>query len=122
MVMYAFVSSPLNLIINSWPNRKLLCYPILQQIRDVLPTVAVSLVMCGVVYGARVLLNSIGVWTYCGDWLLIPLVFIGVVVFVGLSIMFRLKAAVEYVNLLRGTPLFKVRLIGFLARKLGVMG
>ena len=120
MLMYALVSSPLSLIINSWPNRKLLGYTILQQIHDVLPSIMISLVMCGVLYGMRALLNITGAWTCCGDWLLIPLVFAGVVIYAGLAIVFRLKAAVEYMSLLRATPLCRMRAVSWIVQRLGM--
>lgn len=121
MVMYAFVSSPLSLVINSWPNRKLLGYTIVQQICDVLPSVGICFVMCGVVYGVRLLFGYTGLWTSCGDWLLVPLGLVGVAVYLGLAIAFRLKAAVEYAGLLRTVPIFKTRTIRWIARRLGVV-
>lgn len=121
MVMYAFVSGPLSLIINSWPNKKLLGYTVVQQIRDVLPSVGICFIMCGVVYGVRFLFGYAGLWTSCGDWLLVPLTLVGGVVYVGLAIAFRLKAAVEYAGLLRTVPIFKTRTIGWIARRLGVV-
>lgn len=40
----AFVSSPLSVIINSWPNRKLFDYTLKMQLKDVFPTMVVSIV------------------------------------------------------------------------------
>ena len=37
-------------IINAWPNRKLLDYPYLSQLRDMLPSILLSLLMAGCVY------------------------------------------------------------------------
>ncbi len=44
----AFVTGPMSVIINSWPNRKLLNYTIRMQLRDVLP----SALLCGAMAGA----------------------------------------------------------------------
>jgi len=44
MCMTAFVVGPLGLVINSWPNRRLLGYSVEMQIRDVLP----ALMICGI--------------------------------------------------------------------------
>ena len=44
MALGAFVAGPLSVIVNSWPNRKLLNYTIGMQLRDVLPALA----LCGV--------------------------------------------------------------------------
>ena len=107
MLMYAFVSSPLSLIINSWPNRKLMGYTIFQQIRDVMPTVAISSIMCGVVYALRKFCLVTGLWVAYGDWLLIPLVTAGFSVFFVLAVMFRVQALIAYVVLLRLMPRFR---------------
>ena len=42
MVCYAFVLGPLSVIINTWPNRKLLHYSIFSQIKDVFPATVMS--------------------------------------------------------------------------------
>lgn len=120
MLMYAFVSGPLSLMINSWPNRKLLGYTIIQQIKDVLPTILVSLVMCGTVYIVRKSFVFMGLWTNYGDWLLIPLVFTGIITFAVLTVIFRLEAAREYVTLLLAIPRFKTPIINWIARRIGV--
>lgn len=45
MAAFAFVDGPLCVLINSWPNRKLMSYPIWMQIRDVLPAAACAILM-----------------------------------------------------------------------------
>lgn len=47
----AVIASFLNSIINSYPNKKLLEYGYLEQIKDILPNVLLSCVMCAIVYG-----------------------------------------------------------------------
>ena len=81
----------------------------------------ISLVMCGVLYGMRVLLDITGAWTWCGDWLLIPLALFAGVVYAGLAIVVRLRAVVEYMELLRVTPFFKTKVLAWVARRLGMM-
>ena len=120
MLMYAFVSSPLSLIINSWPNRKLMGYTVIHQILDVMPTVLISLIMCGVVYALRKICFALGLWGICGDWLLLPIGMVGASVFVWLAVVFRLKAALEYVLLLRAMPRFRTRTTTWIVRKFGV--
>lgn len=120
MLMYAFISSPMSLLINSWPNRRLLGYTISQQIRDVMPTILISLVMCGVIYFSRIVFEACGLWAHLGDWLLIPLAFIGLVVFSVLAVVFRIQAAIEYVVLLRTMPRFRYSAVDWLADRLGV--
>ena len=120
MLMYAFVSSPMSLLINSWPNRRLLDYTLVQQFRDVSATVLISIVMCGVVGFVSVVLEKGGLWTSFGDWMLIPLVLVGVSVFVFLTIVFRIQPAIEYVSLLRSIPRFRGRALDWISRRLGV--
>ena len=119
MLMYAFVSSPLSLVINSWPNRKLMGYTILHQILDVMPTVLISLIMCSVVYVLRKICLALGLWGICGDWLLFPIGMVGVSVFLWLSVVFRIKAALEYVLLLRAMPRFRTRATAWIVRRFG---
>jgi O-antigen/teichoic acid export membrane protein len=44
-----------SLLINAWPNRRLLGYPYRQQLRDVLPVLALSLVMAACVWPVTLL-------------------------------------------------------------------
>ncbi len=50
MAYSLIVSSILSQIINSWPNRKLLNYGYLQQLKDILPSILLAVFMGGVVY------------------------------------------------------------------------
>ena len=120
MLMYAFVSSPMSLVINAWPNRRLLRYTIIQQIRDVMPTVLISFAMCGAIFIIRILFEKSGLYTAVGDLLLIPIVLTGMTVFVVLAIVFKIQPAVEYVRLLRTMPRCRCCAVEWIARLLGV--
>lgn len=50
MAYSLLLGSLLNQIINSWPNRKLLQYSYLEQLRDILPSIFLSVVMGIIVY------------------------------------------------------------------------
>ena len=50
MALSSLVSSVLSQIINSWPNRRLLGYSYLDQLKDMLPNILLTLVMGAVVY------------------------------------------------------------------------
>ena len=50
MALSSLVSSVLSQIINSWPNRKLLNYSYLEQLKDMLPNILLTLAMGAVVY------------------------------------------------------------------------
>lgn len=49
MIVVALVSDPLCIVINSWPNRKLLGYKLGEQIKDVLPTAVITILMACVI-------------------------------------------------------------------------
>lgn len=50
MAYSLLVTTVLNQIINSWPNRKLLGYSYIDQVKDMLPQIGLSLVMGAIVY------------------------------------------------------------------------
>ena len=55
MALGLLASELASLGINAWPNRRLLDYSWLQQMRDILPTVLLSLAMAGCVWGVSLL-------------------------------------------------------------------
>ncbi|MBE7003022.1 MAG: lipopolysaccharide biosynthesis protein [Ruminococcaceae bacterium] len=78
-----------NQTINAWPNKKLLNYPYLEQLKDILPGVSLALCMGAVVY----LIQLIGL----NDWLtLLIQIPTGVVLYVGGSVLFHMESY-EYV-------------------------
>lgn len=50
MALGAFVTGPLSVIINAWPNRKLLNYTIGMQLRDIFPSAFLCVLMACVIY------------------------------------------------------------------------
>ena len=50
MAYSMLVTSVMNQIINAWPNKKLLGYSYIEQVKDMLPQICLSLVMGGAVY------------------------------------------------------------------------
>ena len=104
MCACAFALGPLGVIINSWPNRKLLDYPIRMQIMDVLPTAAICAVEAAVVFGVDFAFNRLG-WGWeqtNSSWSLVVVLFVqfisGSVAFFGLAIAFKLKPLCEYAH------------------------
>lgn len=51
MAFSLLISGVCSLIINSWPNRKLLDYRVEEQIKDILPNIIMALIMGAVVFG-----------------------------------------------------------------------
>lgn len=50
MAYSLLINSILSQIINSWPNKKLLNYSYVQQLKDILPSIIVAAIMGGIVY------------------------------------------------------------------------
>ena len=88
----AFVSSPLSVVINSWPNSKLLDYTLKMQLMDVLPTALV----CGVVAVPLVAMNFIPISSQIGRFgILAAQGLVAVLAFGGLAFAFRLRGIRE---------------------------
>ena len=79
------VSSVLSQIINSWPNNKLLDYPYLEQLKDIMPGILLALGMGAVVYCVQLL----GI----NDWLtLLIQVPLGAAIYIGGSKLLHLDS------------------------------
>ena len=79
-VIYSVIAS----FINAWPNRKLLNYSYLQQVRDVLPSFLLSLAMGIAVY--FLVIPGLPLWAN-----LIIQIIVGVAIYVGASIVLKLE-------------------------------
>ena len=101
----AFVSSPLSVVINSWPNRKLLNYTLWMQVRDVLPVTLV----CAVVAIPIAAINFIPVCSqYARFGLLVLQTIVMVVFFLGIAFLFRLRGLREVCVIVRDRILKKM--------------
>ena len=85
MVYSLLVSMVINMIINSWPNRKLLNYSFKEQIIDILPGTAIAVLM-GVIISLIRLFNLPTLVT------LIIQVLLGAVIYIGLSAILKLES------------------------------
>lgn len=81
----SLISAVAALIVNAWPNRKLLGYSVIQQIKDILPPLLLSLAM--------------GVCVYCveflklNDWLtLLIQIPLGIAIYLGGSVIFKMES------------------------------
>ncbi|MCC8028067.1 MAG: lipopolysaccharide biosynthesis protein [Clostridium sp.] len=71
--------------INAWPNKRLLNYSIFEQWKDIMPSIAASGLMAGAVWAAGCYAG--------GGWLGLGLqILFGIIVYIGVSWMFRLEA------------------------------
>ncbi len=113
MAASAFALGPLSLLINAWPNRKLLGYTIEMQLRDVLPTALICIVEAAAVWGIDLLGNSFkpffgiadegtSLMVFLGAKLLLQFV-LGFSVFLGVSYVLRIKTMGEYARMAAGT-------------------
>ena len=50
VALSVLISGVASLIINAWPNRRMLGYPVGRQLRDILPALLLSLAMAALVY------------------------------------------------------------------------
>lgn len=98
MAYSMLVSSVLSQMINSWPNKRLLDYSYRKQLKDILPGIAIAVIMGAAVY------------PLC--YLHIPVILIlaiqvaaGLAIYIGLSVIFRIDSFIYILDLIR--PLFK---------------
>ncbi len=89
-------TSFLSQVINSWPNKKLLGYSLAEQYKDIAPALIISLIM------------GVLVWTL-GAILSLPLILeliiqvvLGAVIYISLSVLFKLDAFYFVFNTLKG--------------------
>ena len=86
VVIYCyFVNTILDQIINSWPNRKLLEYTYLEQMKDIFPSTALAVIMGACVYSISFLCLNV--------WITVLLqILLGFFIYLLGSIIFELEA------------------------------
>jgi len=109
MAISAFALGPLGIIINSWPNRKLLNYTIGMQLRDVAPIAMVccfqAVVMLSISFLSGIAASGLGLPTSGAAYLVFLFVklvlqgLFGLTVFFVLSYMLRLNPMGEYARI-----------------------
>lgn len=87
-------TSLMSQIINSWPNKKLLGYSYIQQVRDMLPQIILSCIMGAIVYCVNFLDVS--------DWLLLMIqVPLGVLIYVTGSVLMKIDSFGYVLNIVK---------------------
>ena len=95
MAYSLLVGSVLNQIINSWPNRKLLLYGYTEQIKDILPSILLAVVMGICVYFVGFIhLSTIVV--------LLLQICLGAIIYIGISALLRFEEFTYIINLILG--------------------
>ena len=85
MAYSLLISSVLSQIINSWPNKKLLNYGYLEQLKDILPGIILAVVMGICVYGIE--------WLGLSDIVtLVIQVALGMIIYLGISKILKLES------------------------------
>lgn len=92
MAYSLLVTSVLGQIINSWPNKKLMNYSYLEQLKDILPGILLAVFMAGCVY----CVNFIGLNNWLTLLIQVPL---GAIIFVGLSALLKLESFTYFLNM-----------------------
>lgn len=94
MAYSLLVNSVLSQIINSWPNKKLMNYSYLEQLKDILPGIGLAAFMGGCVYCINFL--NLNMWLT-----LIIQVPLGAIIYIGLSAMFKLESFTYILNMVK---------------------
>lgn len=94
MALSTLVSCVLSQIINSWPNKKLMGYSYLEQLKDILPGILLAGIMFGAVYSIT-FLDLPNLVT------IIIQVLLGAVIYIGLSALFRLESFQYILNMIK---------------------
>ena len=113
LTISALVLGPFSVIVNAWPNKRLLNYTIGMQLRDVMPTALVCCVQAAIMLSVGFLFNVVAgelslamqgkkYLAFLAAKLLFQGVF-GLSAFFGLAYAFRLNPMAEYVHMLTAT-------------------
>lgn len=94
MAYSLLVTTLLNQIINSWPNKKLLGYSYLEQIKDMLPQIGLSLLMGAAIYLVQ-LAGFSNIYTLC---IQIPL---GIIIYIALSKLLHIESFEYVISMLK---------------------
>lgn len=108
-------------VVNSWPNRKLFDYPIERQIKEIAPAALASCVMAAVVLGVHGCLVRAGVHADTMAHLIIRLlvqVLAGVIVYVCVSSLIRVRAFTEYASIIEPKLMRASPVVGSVLRRM----
>ena len=127
MAISAFALGPLSVMVNSWPNRKLLDYTIGMQLRDVMPTslvcAAQAAAMLGIGFIADLSAPYLGVAASGAGYLVFLAVklalqgLFGMAAFISLAYAFRLNPMAEYARMAATAIKFRLPRLAALLEK-----
>ena len=94
MCLSLIFTSILGQIVNSWPNRKILNYSYLEQLKDILPSIFIAIIMGAIVY----FMNFIPI---SNIFILLTLqVLLGGIIYIGLSKLFKIDSFEYLLNII----------------------
>lgn len=94
------ISNTASQIINSWPNKKLLGYSYIEQLKDLLPSLLLACLMGGIVY----CVNFLGLVNWLTLLIQIPL---GMIIYVGGAWLLKMEPFIYCLNILKSFLLKK---------------
>ncbi len=95
IAVFQAVYSVLSAVINAWPNRKLLNYGLLEQWKDIFPNLGITIIMGISVYALS--------WLPLGNITMLAVqVVMGVVIYVGLSLILKLEICQYLLSTVKG--------------------
>ncbi|MFR2794268.1 MAG: lipopolysaccharide biosynthesis protein [Eisenbergiella sp.] len=90
----------LNIFVNSWPNRKILGYGYLQQLKDIIPSLVISGIMGGIIF----FIPQIGL----NDWVTLLLQIVGGgAIYIGLSVVFKVESLFYILSIVKNSKIRK---------------
>ena len=90
----------LNIFVNSWPNRKILGYGYLQQLKDIIPSLVISGIMGGIIF----FVPQIGL----NDWVTLLLQIVGGgAIYIGLSVVFKVESLFYILSIVKNSKIRK---------------
>ncbi len=95
MAYSLFVTTLISMMINAYPNKKLLSYRFLEQMKDILPAIAIALLMGGAVW-------MVGLLPLEGIWLLLARMAVGMAAYPLLSLLFRIDTFPYLIQSIKG--------------------
>lgn len=94
MAYSLFVSSFASQVINAWPNRKLLNYSYLEQLKDILPSIVLAI-------GMGLIVNSVRIVNVPSMLLLLVQIVLGIITYIVGSVLFRIDSFGYLLNIIR---------------------
>lgn len=102
IVISEIFTSMIALVINTWPNKKLMNYGYFEQMKDIIPNFLLSVFMAGCVYCVNFINLKVILGSTLGNILtLIIQVVLGIVIYIGIAALFKLESFNYCLNIVK---------------------